>query len=408
MKIRVQQGAVVILMVWMIGCGSAEPESRSEVWDSAGIQISFSDLSTGDPAPSCEIGDLPSLRIGASHSQGGDLLFKVEDVLGYPDGSVAVLNRGTQEVRVFAEDGEFRFSVGGDGEGPGEFRDPIQFGLLYPDSLIVWDWGLLRLSVFDSNGSFVRSTPLSPSVLNPTGEFEVYGCPPGILIADHDFRTFEGSEFAPQYMNLLRYSLEGGLTDTVGILPYGSMGWVNQETRQGGRRLFESLGTFAVAGDMLFLSEGSRPEVEVRREDGNLIRIIRWLPPDRVVRTTDLEAYQAQRLAGVEGGMRQAIRRSFEVVPVSDSFPAVRGLRVDPDGGLWVRTYRPPTSDLEEWWAFDPGGRFHCQLSLPAGLTVFEIGRDYLLGKTENELGVEFVEKHRLSLKKLPGVSNGG
>jgi hypothetical protein len=51
------------------------------------------------------------------------------------------------------------------GEGPGEVQYPWLVAPWIHDSLAVWDAHLARLSIFDSTGSFARSTPL-PIVLN--------------------------------------------------------------------------------------------------------------------------------------------------------------------------------------------------------------------------------------------------
>lgn len=397
-----------VALLWVFGCRPVESESLSESWDSAGIQMAFSALSEPEFVPGCALANDRVLRIGASSGQGEDLLFDVPDVLGLPDGRIAVVNRGTQEVRVFDEAGEFQFSIGGDGEGPGEFRDPIEIALLPPDTMVVWDWRLGRLSVFAPDGSFIRSTGLDPPASNPTGYFEVFGDPPGFLIASLDFHRPEGTKPAPQFMNLLSYNMDGDLTDTVATLPYGSYIRVDERQRRIGRPIFESLGTFKTGGETLFVANGSRPEVEAYGNDGKLLRIIRWQPPDRKVLPEDGEAFKEQVLDGAEGYRLEALLMEFEVVPVADSFPAVRDLRISPNGSLWVRTYRPPRSDLETWWAFDSGGQFRCRLSLPRGLTVFEFGDEYLLGKTEDELGVEFVEKRRILSPGTRGGNDGG
>jgi hypothetical protein len=408
MSMRIEGRVFSLALLWVFGCQSVDDKILSESWDSAGIQMAFSDLSEPETVPECALADDPELQIGSSSGQGGDLLFDVPDVLGLPDRRIAVVNRGTQEVRVFDEAGEFLFSVGGDGEGPGEFRDPIEIALLPPDTLVVWDWRLGRISVFASNGSFIRTTGLDPPASHPTGHFGVFGDPPGFIIASHDFHPPEGAESAPQFVNLLLYNMEGGLTDTLATLPYGSIVRVDQERHLVGRPIFQSLGTFETGEETLLLADGSRPEVEEYGNDGRLLQIIRWLPPDRKVLPEDGEAFKDRVLAGAEGFRLEVLKMEFEVVPVADSFPAVRNLRISPSGRLWVRTYRPPRSDSETWWAFDSRGQVRCRLSVPTGLTIFEIDDDYLLGKTEDEFGVEFVEKRRIFSRGTTGEDDGG
>jgi len=72
------------------------------------------------------------------------------------DGRVLVTNAGSQELRYYDAEGRFLHQVGGDGEGPGEFRSigPVErFG---PDSLALFDYRLLRYTVLDRDGAFGR------------------------------------------------------------------------------------------------------------------------------------------------------------------------------------------------------------------------------------------------------------
>jgi hypothetical protein len=61
------------------------------------------------------------------------------------------------DIRVFDADGQLVRVTGRQGEGPGEFKLPWVVAVDNADTLIVWDQGLMRVSVFDPQGVFRRS-----------------------------------------------------------------------------------------------------------------------------------------------------------------------------------------------------------------------------------------------------------
>jgi hypothetical protein len=53
---------------------------------------------------------------------------------------------------------------------------------------------------------------------------------------------------------------------------------------------------------------------------------------------------------------------------------------VDSEGAVWVRDYRS-RGDQVTWTVFTREGQQLAEVQLPVSLTVFEIGKDYVLGK---------------------------
>ena len=49
------------------------------------------------------------------------------------------------------------------------------------------------------------------------------------------------------------------------------------------------------------------------------------------------------------------------------------------------------------WTVFDPEGHALGMVETPEGLEIYEIGEDYLLGKVEGELGVDYIQLWALS-----------
>jgi len=107
----------------------------------------------------------PLLEIGVREGEEEYQFFRVGGSVRLADGRIVVANTGGRELRVFGPDGSYEKTIGRDGEGPGEFRWPTRIRMLSPDSLMVWDQSLQRISFFDGDGRF-----LSMSTLNTSSE----------------------------------------------------------------------------------------------------------------------------------------------------------------------------------------------------------------------------------------------
>src|ERR1051325_349587 len=68
------------------------------------------------------IGPRPTLVLGAGGAPETEF-FRIRAAWRLNDGSVAVVDGGTSEIRVFSPRGVYRYSFGRTGEGPGEFRN---------------------------------------------------------------------------------------------------------------------------------------------------------------------------------------------------------------------------------------------------------------------------------------------
>lgn len=259
----------------LLAC-SPGSDPGSHATDSAGARITTSDAAGGDADAGCTLAEAPDTRV-ASPSSDEWVLFRVEDLDRLDDGRLVVVNRSSRQLLMFSRDGEFLRFVGRQGEGPGEFADPIELGVIGGDSIVVWDWGLGRLQLFGPDGSHARSVRLQPPVANPTGHVGMLG-QHGVAIANHDLQWFN-MQLTPQFLQVLQYSWSGELLDTLATLPYGELGMVDPESMMMGSPHFESKGVFATHHNLLYTSDGRSPEVRVHR-GARLESVVRWEPGD--------------------------------------------------------------------------------------------------------------------------------
>lgn len=108
--------STLLLLALPAGCADAdidaEPGAAVEVRDSAGISVVENGASGG--APLLTLSPQPTFDVGSLAAEGPEQLHRVAAATSLADGSVAVLDGGSGEVRVFAPDGAFVRTLGGE------------------------------------------------------------------------------------------------------------------------------------------------------------------------------------------------------------------------------------------------------------------------------------------------------
>ena len=157
------RGCHVAIVLLSAGCGVSD---RSEVTgpgraDSAGVEIV---RNTDEPLPRGELVQ-PARRVFGSETEGPELFGVVAGARLHRNGSLWIAERQTQEIRIFdSGSGAHLFTIGGRGDGPGEFRRSSFLGFDAEGTAYVYDRRHRRISVFSENGEFQRSD-LMPSSL---------------------------------------------------------------------------------------------------------------------------------------------------------------------------------------------------------------------------------------------------
>lgn len=359
---------------------------------------SVPDLRNEAALPKCEVA--PALvRLGSIAGDAAQLFNGVEDATLMPDGRVVVLDRGSDEVRLFDPEGRHLTTLGGTGEGPGELADPIELEALAADSVAVWDWSLNRVSVFPTDRGAPRTVRLDPPIANPTGHFGLLRDDGLFVLGSHDVRPMgRGSNDGQQLLQLLAYSDDGQLTDTLHTLPYGRRLWVDEASRQIGSPRFEARGVFDVSTTGVYVSTGGEPEVFRLAIGGALDLVSRWEPPDRRVRSGDVEAArQAHITSASRPDLQARARRYWDMLPIADQFPAVAGIQADGER-IWVRRYPRPGTTERRWWLFEPDNRFVCSTTFADGFQALDFRDDLVVGVIRDDLGVEYVEVRSVGL----------
>ncbi len=378
--------------------GIAQDSTAGQSRDSAGIHIVENVRPADDSRLPWRIGQEPTVSIGAVVGDEAYLLHQVSDAVVLPDGRIVVANSGTNELRVFDGAGVHLATWGREGEGPGEFMDLTGVDTWPGDSLVAWDSRSRSISVLDAGGMFGRSFVLEAgarpagdrplelrvvlddgSILGRIGEVtgegyrrsrETYLLRRADTASPVEFGTHPGQESYLAFMNGM---------PVLGNLPFG-------------RSLWE-----AEWGELVIITPDDEYEIRAyERTTGALARIVRReydnRPPTREEVDEALDA--ALERAGLTGQRLEMARQGYGDMPLVEQFPAFRMLRIDTLDHLWVREATLPGIDRPAplWTVFDPEGRALGFIETPDGLTIFEIGADYLLGRVTDDVGVESVQ----------------
>ncbi len=291
-----------------------------------------------------------------------------------PDGversAFVIVGEGlANEVRIFrARDGRHLYTVGGHGEGPGEFVDAAPVGMDEGDRLWVWDVRRRRFTVFDPSGSLLRVVPfgegfpLSPGVrdLSPDGSFRAHlprlGPPraDGVRFVQDTTRVwaFDGPAGEPRLVfedQGAVFLFEGGMSLVVPLLEGARVGY---------------RGARVVGTDPTGL-----PGFRVVDDGGTSFRVEANLPARRA-RRSDLEAVLA---SGDHPEMVvEGVRAHLASVPIPEWVSPWVGVQVFADGSF-AALRRGALRGGERWDVFDPGGVQLGVLALPAGATLVDL-----------------------------------
>lgn len=385
--------AVLLLLPGLVSCAPRDSGAPLIVQrDSAGVRIveAMRPLwgdATGwsiDPDP---LVDLTFSGRGPSHE-----FFRVRSVRQGPDGSFVVADGGSQEVRRYSSTGAFLGSVGGAGDGPGEFG-----------SLWMAEVSADNILAVDQRG---RVTVLAPD-LAPTHTFDV----PQRAFDIHDLN--DGTVLLEVYhptsrpelqatvrvirrpWGLFRYDLEGARIDSLGEMA----GWeeaprVIDGSPISGPPLFGRQAHVAADGNAVFYGSADLMEVRELSLTGAVVRILRL--PDYPLSLTD-EEIDAERAAQFDARVPAGapvppiVRRFIEELPAPETRPGYADILVDPSGAVWLELHRGWSEQErpQAWLVLDADGTWLGTVAVPDGFSVMDITMDAVLGVWTDELDVE-------------------
>lgn len=337
----------------------------------------------------------PLLTIGAAAGE-PELQFSwIVGALRLAPDTIVVLDDESRELRYFDALGDHLFTVGGPGEGPGEFEwagDLSRFA-----AGVQLKGGDKRIR-FSSSGDLIADERFDWTPL------QQYFCPftlfgDDVFLCDYSPGTIEmGDGLSTPAFLLFRTDWGGGRLDTLGLFTGSST--ATYRTADGRTWTvadpFARQDLVAVGGSPPIVAAlgADRYELTIMTTSGEVVRIVRR----HGARQPDAEALAAIYVRATVTAPGLAPAELEGLFPAPEAFPAGRSLLVDRSGNCWVG--RPP-ADLPDtahdtYEVFLADGRLHGAVAVPAGARIMDVGDDYLLLVISDELDVPFVELYGL------------
>ena len=127
------------------------------------------------------------------------------------DGTFFLLDGGENRILVFNQDGSYRRSIGGPGDGPGEFQSP-RYLTFYENVLSLYDGRLRRTSHYHPDGAFLKSNSF---LQTPPRTRTLEMGPNGEYICFHDISPEGRESQIHEAIGVMIFSADG---DTIGSM----------------------------------------------------------------------------------------------------------------------------------------------------------------------------------------------
>jgi hypothetical protein len=392
-------------LVLLAACGGGAP-TPPVVRDSAGVTIIENFEPQWGRADSWRLADTSVVDIGGADADSLHRISRPVGSLRLEDGTIVVANAGTQELRWFDPTGRYLLSGGSRGEGSIHFAALEWLGTTSSGDVVAFDFGRLRLSLFDPAGNFEQSISLIVTFQAEPGSVRgVFADSSLAAIRDarHWARSMTQQASTPEGLvrgpaRVSRYSATGEYLNEVGtfrgaerIFTKGSSRIVRVTSRPFGRAT-----VFAVSDDRVYVGTQDKYQIESYDMHGRLTDIARVVREPRPVTAEIIERYVRGRLTGVHERERAQRERQLAALPYPDTMPAYGAMLIDSDDNLWVAEYLPFGDGTPTWTVFDSDHRMLGTVETPRGLAVHQIGRDFVIGSYRDEEGAYHIRVYRL------------
>jgi len=274
-------------------------------------------------------------------------------------GNIFVLDRGNQRVLIFEPGGAFVRSVGREGSGPGELRNPVSIWSVDDSSFGLFDWAPHRVSIFTTEGDLVRdySVPYSRGRFMYRDEtHELFAVTEGF----RPERLGHSPDSTIQRLNWIRFG------DTVEIARMALVPPERVEFIEPCRfwiditPLFEPSLVWDVAANRIAVNSAYDYRIDVLVFDGSRYTVSRPVAPTQVTRDDAIRAIgDPPYIPNPRGG--DCGRFDADVIlEKRGHYPFVQPverIQIAPDGALWVKR-RTVSGDDGATDVFDPAGEY--------------------------------------------------
>ena len=378
------------LIVGLVACERNSAPGVT-VADSAGIRLTFS---PDGPTTFAEVDPQPVLSLGGPDASGPTQFYRIQNVHVDPQGRLWVVDGQSGELRIFHPGGSHFKTIGGRGEGPGEFLRIRLLGSFRGDSVAAWDDANGRLTVFDGEGDFVR-TERVPANDDPLPRaFDVFDA--GSFLAQiprvHAAGSLEAGQILGDSVRLVRVDIENSTQRPQA----GALGplWVWTGRSQIPIPFTINAG-FDLLDESVHLVAGSAFRVRVF-EGGRLAEIYGVARDEREVSAADIAVYRAFIQEYYTESQQDDYLSALAHPRRPIVLPAYSRLLSAADSHVWAQIYSPDVSAPATWDVFNRAREWVGHVQTPASFILMSITDGNVAGVWRDELGVEHVRVYRI------------
>jgi hypothetical protein len=339
---------------------------------------------------------MPVLVIGASGSSSEESLYQPQGVARLSDGRVAVADGGLgrSRVSVFSPEGRHLRTLGGTGDGPGEFRWATSLQAGPDDSLYAFDAQLQRLTVFSKDGQLARTVNfrIPAGLVGSDGLIRVARLSDGVWVGRGMESVVSAAPGEIRRDTIAVGLLDGMLRDfrLLERVP-GLMTTRVADGRFGGPP-FTPTALEATWGRCVFVAAGETPSIAVYASDGRLVTRFDGPGRPRPVTQEHLDSLLQFRAEGAPESTKPRIRQWIEEAARPDELPYYNQMVVDEAGRLWLQEYEPPVGSGPSWYVLSQSGRWLGTATLPKRIRAFNVSGAGVLLTRMGELDEARVE----------------
>ncbi len=405
--------------MWLCGalaplaaCGDngEPPSSAMQVVDSAGIRIV---THAATDRVYATVAAEPVFSLGLLDGPAEFLFGRIASVAIGPAGTLIVADGQSNEIRLFDAEGNHLRTLGGPGEGPGEFGRLERAWSLAGGEIVAADRA--RITRFGADGELVNSETISDSPLRVIG----HAGPDAMLIGVQLRDAFDGMRegmmedalIKSQIAYLLRHTSDG-LLDTLTLLKGPSTqidvegSGTNMSIQIMRVPLAPNPSATTSAAGRIAVTGGASYEIMLYGTDGALEQIVRLAEEPPLRTEAHLEAYVGNSVRMGPSGERetmdaaalnQAVSR-YAAMPIPERLPAWNNLVIGDDGRIWARRFAVPGTPTIVRDVFSAEGHYLGKVTMPtdAGRQLEQVVEERLVVIATDDLGVQRVAFHAL------------
>jgi len=368
--------------VW--GCNaSTTPGIPFEVRDSGGVTIAVSMAVPPGTDATVVFSSEPLTVIDGPFSE----IRGVEILQG---GGVVIADGYANQIRVYSASGELLRRIGGDGDGPNEFRGPsLVRDMTDPSVLYAYDRRSRRVLQFDPAHGVLSPIGNLDKARRVLGSLAPVGAANGRLIFQTnniDESKFMSREAGTFPFTQRVWSIDGKSGEQI-LLAEHEVPFVHKNERNGmawNIPFAPRIAATALSSGTAVVSPGPA-EVRLHDHTGMLSRVFRISAGRSRVDEVALKHWN-EVLDPTEGGSASP-----------DSVPFFDRIIADDRDRVWVRRYEMRPNVGTEWFVFTAEGRLAGVAMVPAGLEVRSIYSGYAAGVISGDFDEERVAVYSIS-----------